>query len=139
MELKFDPGFRIIGEYLSQVDLILKIFEPSWLNIKRQIVNLTLNIESTWLKYSPITRNPGSNFSSTSEFFRSKWLHFCFSLYFPCSCQTVWREDNFAHHVKDETLKKKNRSFFVSIFCSVWKYRWRVCLLHFTRQLKYCN
>ena len=26
-----------------------------------------LNIESIWLKYSPITRNPGSNFSSASD------------------------------------------------------------------------
>ena len=50
-ELKFDPGFRVIGEYLSQI----------------QIDNLTLNIESIWLKYSTITRNPGSNFSSASD------------------------------------------------------------------------
>ena len=48
-ELKFDPWFRVIGEYLSQMD------------------NLTLNIESIWLKYSPITLKPGSNFSSASD------------------------------------------------------------------------
>ena len=36
-----------------------------------QIVNLTLNIESIWLKYSPITRNPGSNFD-----YAMQWLNF---------------------------------------------------------------
>ena len=24
-ELKFDPGFRVIGEYLSQIDSILRV------------------------------------------------------------------------------------------------------------------
>ena len=52
-ELKFEPGLREIGKYLSQID--------------SQIDNLTLNIESIWLKYSPITRNPVSNFSSVSD------------------------------------------------------------------------
>ena len=36
-----------------------------------QIDILTLNIESLWLKYSPITLNPGSNFSSAMQ-----WLNF---------------------------------------------------------------
>ena len=51
VELKFDPGFRVIGEYI-------------WFK-------LTLNVESIWLKYSPITRNLGSNFSSPMQ-----WLNF---------------------------------------------------------------
>ena len=34
-----------------------RIFESNWLDIESQIVNLTLNVESIWLKYSPITRN----------------------------------------------------------------------------------
>ena len=25
VELKFDPGFRVIGEYLSQIDLTLRV------------------------------------------------------------------------------------------------------------------
>ena len=55
-ELEFDPKYRVIREYLSQcrVNII-------------QIILLTLNIESIWLKYYPITRNPGSNSSSASD------------------------------------------------------------------------
>ena len=61
-ELKFDPGFRVIREYLSQSDSILIV----------KLTNiLTLNIESIWLKYSPITRNPGFKFSSAMQ-----WLNF---------------------------------------------------------------
>ena len=60
-----------------------RIFESNWLDIEAQF-NLTLNIESIWLKYSSIiyTRNPGSNISSISDstfkvkktlFFLSVW------------------------------------------------------------------
>ena len=45
-ELKFDPGFRVIGEYLSQFDSILSV-----------------NLNQIYL----ITRNTGSNFSSVSD------------------------------------------------------------------------
>ena len=38
-----------------------KIFESNC------IVNLSFIIESIWLRYPSITRNPGSNFSSTSD------------------------------------------------------------------------
>ena len=44
-----------------------RIFESNWLHIESQIVNLTLNVESIWLKYSPITRNSSSNSSSASD------------------------------------------------------------------------
>ena len=64
----------------------------NWLSILSQydsninwesILKLTLKIESVWLNYSPTTRNPGSNFSSTSDStYRSKWLHF-FSIHAP--------------------------------------------------------
>ena len=51
---------------------------------------MTLNIESIWLKYSPITRKPGSNFSSTIDStFRSKWLHFSFSDYSAVATNTA--------------------------------------------------
>ena len=43
-ELNFDPGFREIGEYLSEI-----------------------NLNSSQLESKYITRNPGSNFSSTSD------------------------------------------------------------------------
>ena len=46
-----------------------RIFESSWLDIENDSqydsilrVKMTLNIESIWLKYSQITRIPGSNF-----------------------------------------------------------------------------
>ena len=56
----------------SQIDSILRVkitryWESIWLDIERQIDNLNLNIDSIWLKYSSITRNPGSNFSPTSD------------------------------------------------------------------------
>ena len=57
-ELKFDPGFQVIGEYLSQFDSLLRD------NLTQK---LTLNNESILLKYSPITWNPEFNFSSTSD------------------------------------------------------------------------
>ena len=113
-ELKFDPGFRVIGEYLRQIDSMLSVnfwidsigiwveltrywesifeltpylsllFESNWLDIESQFLNwlhiwvkltrywesnseLTRYIELIWLKYSPMTRNTGSNFSSASD------------------------------------------------------------------------
>ena len=68
----------------SQIDLILRVkltryWESNWLDIENKIVNLTLNIESIWLKYSAITLNPGSSSSSpVTQLFSSKWLHFFF-------------------------------------------------------------
>ena len=57
---------------------ILSNLRINWLDIKSQ---LTLIIESIWLKYSPITLNPGSNFSSASDStFKSKWLYFYLSV-----------------------------------------------------------
>ena len=44
MELKFDPGFRVIGEYMSPIDSILRV------NFKTDSSNISV-------KYSPITRN----------------------------------------------------------------------------------
>ena len=41
-ELKFDTGFRVIEEYLSQINSILRI-----------------KLSICQLKYSPITRNDG--------------------------------------------------------------------------------
>ena len=36
MELKFDPGFRVIGEYLSQTDSILRVNLKNWPNFLGQ-------------------------------------------------------------------------------------------------------
>ena len=35
-ELKFDPGFRVIGEYLSQIDSILRV-NLNWLSLSSQL------------------------------------------------------------------------------------------------------
>ena len=54
-ELKFDPEFRVIWEYLSQIHSILKVNSKIYFS------------------------NPGSNFSSVvTQLFRSKSLHFSF-------------------------------------------------------------
>ena len=58
---KIRPGFRVIGEYSSQIDSILRV--NSKIDSQYQIDS---NV-SIWLKYSPITWNPGSNFSSASD------------------------------------------------------------------------
>ena len=46
--LKFDPGIRVIGEYLSQINSILRVNRSS----------------SSWILVPPVT-----------QLFRSKWLH----------------------------------------------------------------
>ena len=100
VEPKFNPGFWVIGEYLSQndsqyrVNLTLNI-ESIWLSISSQFysqyrVNLILNIDTIWIKYSPMTRNPGSNFSSpVTQLFRSKWLYFFQCSYMPSQLQGI--------------------------------------------------
>ena len=53
----------------------------NWLDIVSRL-KLTLNIESIWLKYSPITRNPELNFSSASDStFQVKMTQFFFQCY----------------------------------------------------------
>ena len=57
-----------------------RIFESNWLDIESQF-ELTLNIESLWFKYSPITRNLGQILVlPVTQLFRSKWLHFFLSV-----------------------------------------------------------
>ena len=100
VELKFEPGFRVIGEYLSQIDSILRVkltrywesnwldiesqidsilrvkltryWESNWLDIESQIVHLSLNIESNYSKSVRILVQP------VTLLFRSKWLRFFF-------------------------------------------------------------
>ena len=68
------------------------VFESNWLNIESQS-KLTLNFESIWLKYSPITQNPGV------EFKLCQWLNFLLqhdsSFFFKCYnealyCNKIW-------------------------------------------------
>ena len=91
MELKFDPGFRVIwlsisSQFDSQYRLNLTLSNSSQFDFQYR-VNLTLNIESIWLSIS-------SQFDSNilklleipcrflvppvTQLFRSKWLHFFF-------------------------------------------------------------
>ena len=59
-ELKFDPGFWVIREY---------VLESNWLDIDSQF-KLALNIESTWTKIF-------SNYSESQvEFYFRLWLNF---------------------------------------------------------------
>ena len=37
-ELKFDPGFWVIGEYLSQIDLIMKVKFKNLLNLENLLL-----------------------------------------------------------------------------------------------------
>ena len=80
---QFDTQYRI--------KLTINI-ESIWLSISSQFdyqyrVNLTLDIESISLKYSPITRNPGSNFSSaTDSTFEVKMTPFFLSVSFQGAC-----------------------------------------------------
>ena len=85
MKLKFDSGFRVISEYLSQYDSRYRVkltlnIKSNWLSLSSQIdshyrVKLTLNIESNWLSLSSqidsnilqLLRIPGSNFSFASD------------------------------------------------------------------------
>ena len=64
VELKFDPGFRVIGEYLSQIDSS-QFF--NWLSISSQF---DLNILQLLGIPSRILLPP------VTQFFRSKWLLF---------------------------------------------------------------
>ena len=66
----FESNNHEIFDSQYRVNLTLNI-ESIWLSISRQFDsqyrgNLTVNIDSIGLKYSPITRNPGSNFSFVS-------------------------------------------------------------------------
>ena len=76
MELKFDPGFRVIREYLSQINSILRVklsqyWESNWLNIESQIdsilrVKLTQYWESNWLNIE----------SQIDSILRVKWTQY---------------------------------------------------------------
>ena len=66
-ELKFDPGFRVIGEYMSQIDSILRVnFEIESSQFDSNILQL-LGILGRILV------------PTVTQLFRLKWLHFFFS------------------------------------------------------------
>ena len=68
VELKFDPGFR--GIYTSQNDSILRV-NLNWLSISSQFVSNLLRLLGIpgRILVQPVTQS-----------FRSKWLHFSFSV-----------------------------------------------------------
>ena len=84
-ELSFPLGFWVIGGYLSQIDLILRVKWTNWQFDSQYRVNLTLNIEPIWLSISSqfdsnILQLLGilSRISvpSVTQFFKSKRLNF---------------------------------------------------------------
>ena len=68
-ELKFDPGFRVIGEYSSQINSILRVNLTIWLSISSQFDSNILQLLGI---PGRILVPPGT------RIFRSKWLHFSF-------------------------------------------------------------
>ena len=68
-ELKFDPGFQVIEEYLRQIDSILGVELTIWLSILRQFNTNILQLLGILgqILVPPVT-----------QLFRSKWLHFFF-------------------------------------------------------------
>ena len=61
---------------MENSDKYLQTLPTKWSHFD---LKLTQYWESSWLKYSPVTRNSGSNFSATSDStFWSKWLHLFF-------------------------------------------------------------
>ena len=103
-ELKFDPRFRVIGEYLSQIDLILRVNSnwfseskltqywdsiqidsrnPNWLNIKSQFkltfgiqIDSILRVNSNWFSESKLTQIFSNYSESRVKFQFSQWLNF---------------------------------------------------------------
>ena len=90
MELKFDTGFRVVGEYLSQSDLILRVKLTIWLSILSQFDSNTLQLlgilgrilvppvtqltRSKWLHFFlPVFRAPESRLCSLAEFPSAVW------------------------------------------------------------------
>ena len=70
MELKFDLGFRVIGEYLSQIDSILIESQFDSILFESQFdsnINLQLLGIPDQILVPPVT-----------QLFTSKWLHFFF-------------------------------------------------------------
>ena len=107
MKLKFDPGYREIEEYLSQIDSILRVnltryWESIWLDIDSQFdsilrVNLTRYWELIWLDIESqfdsnilqLLRIPGQILVlPVTRIFRSKWLPFSSQWHLaPCGTQ----------------------------------------------------
>ena len=68
-ELKFDPRFQVIGEYLSKIDSILRYYWHS----------ISIQFDSNILQLLGI---PGRLFvPALTQLFRSKWLNFFLSVF----------------------------------------------------------
>ena len=74
IESQFDPGFRVIGEYLRQIDS--QYWGKSTLNIESNWISILSQIDSNILQLFTI---PGRILvPPVTQLFRSKWLHFFF-------------------------------------------------------------
>ena len=83
---KFDPIFRVIGEYLSQFDSILWV-NSNWLSICSQFDSNIFQLLTNWLSLSSqfdsniqqLLGIPGRIIvPPVTQIFRSKWLNFFF-------------------------------------------------------------
>ena len=97
MELKLDPRFRVVGEYWSQIDSILRVNLSNSLLISSQFdsyIFQLLGIIRNWLSIlsqfdSNILQLLGNTgrilVPPVTKLFRSKWLHFCLSVNYNCN------------------------------------------------------
>ena len=77
-EVKSYSGFRVIGEYLSQIDSILGVKLIIWL--LKLIIWLSSQFDSNILQLLGI---PCRILAPVTQLFRSKWLYFSFSVTVP--------------------------------------------------------
>ena len=156
MGIWFDPGFRVIGEYiLSQVDSILRVdltlcWESIWLDIESPFdsilrVNLTRYWESIWLDIESqfdsilrvnLTQNilqllgtPGRILvPPVTLLFMSKWLHFFFQ------CSAIY--SHFFLIVLISVIDIKPifvlRFTISKYFISFWRSTWITCQCRWT-------
>ena len=95
-ELKFNPGFRVIGKYLNEIDSLLKV-NLNWLSIWIDSrVKLTQYWESIYWESAIIDiESP-----PVTQFFRSKWLHFFIQCYLHSKIHAnSWKDNNHSNFI----------------------------------------
>ena len=86
-ELKFDPGFQVIGEYLSQIDSILKVKCTIWLSMSSQFYVWKVKLSMAELKFDPGFQVIGEYLSQIDSILKVKctiWLSMPSQFYVCC-------------------------------------------------------
>ena len=112
-ELKFNPGFRVIRKYLSQIDSILRV-KSNWLWISSHFDSNILQLLGILglIFVLPVT-----------QILRSKWLHFFQSstMYEARNCAEIGQcggEEDMSHQMRDAAGKaNKNSYFYTALKC----------------------